>query len=87
MKKIALGLAALTAIALATPSLAQDRDREWRGDSQRYEDGWRGRDRERGVTLRLGRPDRSYARDCRMIRSRIERPDGSVVYRRERRCD
>lgn len=32
--------------------------------------------------------DRSYDRaDCRVIRSRIVRPDGSVVYRTKRVCD
>jgi len=89
MRIIALGMAAVAAMAVATPTLAQDRDRDWRGDSWRHEDGWRGRDRDRGpgVTLRFGGSDRSYARECRVVRSRIERPDGSVTYRRERRCD
>ena len=87
MRMIALGMAAVAAMAVATPTLAQDRDRDWRGDSWRYEDGWRGRDRGPGVTLRFGAPDRSYARDCRMVRSRVERPNGTVEYRRERRCD
>jgi hypothetical protein len=87
MRMIALGMAAVAAMAVATPTLAQDRDRDWRGDSWRHEDGWRGRDRGPGVTLRFGAPDRSYARDCRMVRSRVERPNGTVEYRRERRCD
>ena len=86
MRNIALAMAAVAAMAVATPSLAQDRD--WRGDNWRHEDGWRGRDhRGPGVTLRLGRPDRAYARDCSMRVTRVHRSDGTVVTRRERRCD
>jgi hypothetical protein len=28
-----------------------------------------------------------YSRDCRLVRERIERPDGRVIYRTHRICD
>jgi hypothetical protein len=98
--KIAVLGALGAALLLATPSFAQDvrirageggvsiraddgrdgrrGDRRWRGD--------RGPDR---VIIRDRRPGRVVIRErgnCRNVTIRSERPNGTVVIRRERRC-
>jgi hypothetical protein len=87
MRNIAFGLAAVAAIAVATPALAQDV--EFRSGSTRHEEGWRDRDHGPNVRLHVDRSDRSYARgrDCSMKTTRIHRSNGTVVTRRERSCD
>jgi hypothetical protein len=84
MKKIAFGMAALAVVAIATPSLAQDVEIR-----TRHENGWRDRDHGPNVRFHVDRSHRSYARgrDCAMKTTRIHRPNGTVVTRRERTCD
>jgi len=84
MRNIALGLMAVAAIAVVTPAFAQDV--ELRTDSGRHEDGLRSRDRGPGARVEIDRPGRAYA-NCSMRTIRIHRRDGTVVARRERRCD
>ncbi|MDP3545137.1 MAG: hypothetical protein Q8S29_03065 [Phreatobacter sp.] len=92
MKYLSLGALAAT-LLFATPSFAQDlRIRAGEGgisvrageDRPGYRRG-RGPDR---VIIREGRSER-YGRSserCRDITVRSERPNGTVVIRRERRC-
>ena len=76
MRTMFVGLAALAAVAVATPAGAQDRD--WRHD------GWRHHHRAPHVTISAGR---SYARECTVRRSKTVRGNGTVVVRRSRVCD
>jgi len=77
---------AVAAIAVATPAFAQDV--ELRTDNGRHEDGWRGRDRGPGARVEIDRPGRAYGRaNCFTRTIRTHRPNGTVVIRRERRCD
>jgi Ni/Co efflux regulator RcnB len=88
MRNITLALAAVAAMALATPASAQDRDydrhNEWRHgdrDHGRHE-GWR-RHRS-GVSIEVGR---AYARDCSVRVSKTIRSNGTVITRRVKSCD
>jgi hypothetical protein len=63
-----------------------DRRGDWRGDRRGDWRGDRGPDR---VIIRDRRPDRVVIRDrgfCRNVTIRSERPNGTVIIRRERRC-
>ena len=93
MKYLTLGALA-AGLLLATPSFAQDvRIRAGEsGISVRAGDDRPGLRRHRGgdrVIIRDRRPDRVVIRDrgpCRVVTVRTERPNGTVVVRRERRC-
>jgi hypothetical protein len=62
-------------------------DRRWRGGDRRGD--WRGDRGPDRVIIRDRRPDRVVIRErgnCRNVTIRSERPNGTVVIRRERRC-
>ena len=91
MHKAIIGLTALAAIAIATPASAQRDEDGWRDgrhDNGRHL-GWRDRrhDPEFSIRLRTGRDAYGSGRDCSMRVTRYERPNGTTVTRRERRCD
>lgn len=80
MRKIILGLAAIAALGVVTPAAAQVTVRG--GDN--------------GVSVRIGeRPHYRYHRnhwrnsyaDCRVIKTRTHRPNGTVVVKTRRVCD
>ena len=73
MRNIAFGVAAAATVALVMPASAQER--HW----NRHH-GWHDGPR---VGVSVGR---AYARDCRVIRSKTVRPNGTVVVRRVKRC-
>src|SRR5262249_50144204 len=97
MRKIAFALAAAGAVFMTSPLLvgtvpakAQNlktaqadvrigRDRE----------DWSGRRRDRDVTIGVGPGGVTVGprQHCRTVTTRIERDDGRVITRRERRCD
>jgi hypothetical protein len=96
MKLAVLG-ALGAALIFAAPAFAQDvRIRAGEsgvsiraGDGQdRGRRGWRGDRGPDRVIIRDRRPDRVVIRDrrCRNVTVRTERPNGTVVIRRERRC-
>ena len=91
MHKAIIGLTALAAIAIATPASAQRDEDGWRDgrhDNGRHL-GWRERryDPEFSIRLRNDRDAYGSGRDCSMRVTRYERPNGTTVTRRERRCD
>ena len=87
MHKALICLTALAAISIATPASAQWDNDGWRDGRH---DGWRNRN-EPGVSIRLGNRNgyRAYGseRDCSMRVTKIQRPNGTTVTKRERRCD
>ena len=79
MKQFLFAAAAASALLTAVPASAQvyfgtDRGGVEFGVGPRY-------DRDRGWR------DYDYARDCRVVRERIETPSGRVIYRTRRDCD
>jgi hypothetical protein len=91
MNKTLIGLTALAAIAIATPALAQ-RDDGWREDGWRdngRHNGWRHNRHDPEFSIRFGNGRYAYGsgRDCSVRITRYERPNGTTVTRRERRCD
>jgi hypothetical protein len=78
MRKLLFATAAATVLVAAVPASAQVYFGTGRGGVEfgvgpRHD--WRDRD------------DYAYARDCRLVRERIETPSGRVIYRTHRDCD
>ena len=55
----------------------------------RYRDDWDRRRRDSDATVGIGPGGVTVGprRDCRMVTTTVERPDGRSITRRERRCD
>jgi hypothetical protein len=82
MRQLLLAAVAIGTLVAAAPASAQisfgvDRGGVEFGVGPRHD--WRDRDR--------GWRDYGYARDCRVIRERVETPSGRVIYRTRRECD
>ncbi len=82
MRQLLFAAAALGTLVAAAPASAQvsfgvDRGGVEFGVGPRHDHDWRDR----------GWRDYGYARDCRVIRDRVETPSGRVIYRTRRQCD
>src|SRR5260370_31756459 len=78
MRQLLFAAAAIGTLVAAAPASAQvyfgtDRGGVEFGVGPRHD--WRDRD------------DYAYARECRLVRERIETPSGRVIYRTHRDCD
>jgi hypothetical protein len=83
MRQLLFTAAAIGTLVAAAPASAQvsfgvDRGGVEFGVGPRHD--WRDHDWR-------GRRDYDYARDCRVIRERVETPSGRVIYRTRRECD
>ena len=98
MIKIAFALAAAAAVLMTTPPFggtmpaeAQDLKMAQGVDIQvgRDRDQRSRRSRDSDATIGIGPGGITIGprRDCAMVTTRIERPDGRTITRRERRCD